>query len=31
MLQGVLINEAIEALFQLAGDFGRSTRAWAID
>ena len=30
MLQGVLINEAIEMVFQLAGDFGRSTRARAI-
>jgi hypothetical protein len=30
VLQGVLINEAIEMVFQLAGDFGRSTRAWAI-
>jgi hypothetical protein len=31
MLQGVLINEAIEVLFQCAGDFGRATRARAID
>jgi hypothetical protein len=31
MLQGVLINEAIEVLFQRAGDFGRSTRARAIN
>ena len=30
MLQGVLINEAIEMVFQRAGDFGRSTRARAI-
>jgi hypothetical protein len=29
MLQGVLINEAIEVLFQLAGDFGGATRARA--
>jgi hypothetical protein len=26
-----LINEAIEVLFQLACDFGWSTRAWAVD
>jgi hypothetical protein len=31
MLQGVLINEAVEVLFQRAGDCGRSPRAWAID
>ncbi len=31
MLQGVLIDEAIEVLFQLAGDFRRATRARAID
>ena len=31
MLQGVLIDEALEVLFQLAGDFGWSTRAGAID
>ena len=30
MLQGVLIDEAIEVLFQLARDFGRSTGARAI-
>jgi hypothetical protein len=30
MLQGVLINEAIEVLFQLACDFGWATRARAI-
>ena len=30
MLEGVLIDEAIEVLFQLAGDFGRSTGARAI-
>jgi len=30
MRQGVLINEAIEVLCQRAGDFGRSTRTWAI-
>ncbi len=31
MLQGVLIDQAIEMLFQLAGHCGRSTRARAID
>ena len=31
MLQGVLIDEAIEVLFQLTGDFRRSSRARAID
>ena len=31
MLQGVLIDEAIEVLFQLARDFGRSTGAWAVN
>ena len=31
VLQGVLIDEAIEVLFQLTGDFGRSTRARAVD
>ena len=31
MLQGVLIDQAIEVLFQLAGDFGRSTGARAVD
>ena len=31
MLQGVLRNEALEVLFQLAGDFGGATRARAID
>jgi len=31
VLQGVLIDEAIEVLFQLARDFGRSTGAWAIN
>ena len=31
VLQGVLIDEAIEVLFQLAGDFRRATRARAID
>jgi len=30
MLEGVLIDQAIEVLFQLARDFGRSTGAWAI-
>ena len=30
MLQGVLIDEAIEVLFQLACDFGRSPGAWSI-
>jgi integrase len=30
MLQGVLIDQAIEVLFQLARDFGRSTGARAI-
>ena len=30
MLQGVLIDEAIEMVFQCAGDFGRSTGARAI-
>ena len=30
MVQGVLIDQAIEMLFQLAGHFGRSTRARAI-
>ena len=30
MLQGVLIDQAIEVLFQLAGDFGRSAGARAI-
>ena len=30
MLEGVLIDEAIEVLFQLTGDFGRSTGARAI-
>jgi len=30
MLQGVLVDEAIELLFQLTRDFGRSTGAWAI-
>jgi hypothetical protein len=31
VLQGVLIDEAIEVLFQLTGDFRRSTGAWAVD
>jgi len=31
VLQGVLIDEAIEVLFQRARDLGRSTRAWAVD
>jgi hypothetical protein len=31
VLQGVLIDEALEVLFQLAGDFGWSTRAGVID
>ena len=31
MLQGVLIDEAIEVLFQLARDFGQATGARAID
>jgi hypothetical protein len=30
MLQGVLVDEAIEVLFQLTRDFGRSTGARAI-
>jgi hypothetical protein len=30
MLEGVLIDKAIEVLFQLTCDFGRSTRAWSI-
>jgi len=30
VLQGVLIDEAIEVLFQLAGDFRRSPRARSI-
>ena len=30
MLQGVLVGETIEVLFQLASHFGRSTRARAI-
>jgi hypothetical protein len=30
VLQGVLIDEAIEMVFQLAGDFGRSTGARTI-
>ena len=30
MLQGVLLNEALEVLFQLTGECGRSTRARAI-
>jgi hypothetical protein len=30
MLQGVLVDEAIEVLFQRAGDFGRSAGAGAI-
>ena len=31
MLEGVLIDEAIEVLFQLACHLRRSSRAWAID
>jgi hypothetical protein len=31
VLQGVLINEAIEVLCQLARDFGRSPGAWAVN
>jgi len=31
VLQGVVINEAIEVLFQLTSDCGRSTRARAVD
>jgi hypothetical protein len=31
MLQGVLVDEAIEVLFQRAGHFGRTTRAGAVD
>jgi len=31
MLEGVLTDEAIEMLCQLAGEFRRSPRAWAID
>jgi hypothetical protein len=30
VLKRVLIDEAIEVLFQLARDFRRSTRAWAV-
>ncbi len=30
MLQGVLVDEAIEVLFQCAGDFGGTPGAWAI-
>ena len=30
MLEGVLIDKAIEVLFELTCDFGRSTGAWAI-
>jgi hypothetical protein len=30
LLQGGLIDQAIAGLFQLAGDFGRSTRARAV-
>jgi hypothetical protein len=30
MLQGVLIDETIEVLFQRTGDFGRAPRAWAV-
>ena len=30
VLQGVLLHEALEVLFQLTGEFGRSTRARAI-
>ena len=30
MLEGVLIDQAIEVLFQLTGDFGWSPGAWAI-
>ena len=31
MLERVLIDEAVEVLFQRAGDFGGATRARAID
>ena len=31
MLEGVLIDKAMEVLFQLACHFRRSSRAWAID
>ncbi|HKH21437.1 MAG TPA: hypothetical protein VKB53_11255 [Gammaproteobacteria bacterium] len=31
MLQRVLLDEALEVLFQCTGHFGRSTRAGAID
>jgi hypothetical protein len=31
VLKRVLINEAIEVLFQLARDFRGATRAWAVD
>ena len=31
MLEGVLVNEAIEVLFQLARDFGSATGAWSYD
>jgi hypothetical protein len=30
MLQGVLVDEAIEVLFQCAGDFGGTPGAWTI-
>jgi len=30
LLEGVLINQAIEVLFQLAGDFAGSTGPWTI-
>ena len=30
MLQGILVDEAIEVLFQGAGDFGGTPGAWAI-
>jgi len=31
VLQGVLIDEAIEVLFQLSRDFGRSTGPWSVN
>src|SRR5215468_4806288 len=31
MLEGVFIDQTIERLFQLAGHFRRSSRAWTID
>jgi hypothetical protein len=31
MLEGICINQTIEVLFQFAGHFRRSSRAWTID